>query len=252
LIITTIGTRGLLFTFPELSGTNVYVIRGHRHYFICDTFLGPEPMLQIRSHLEANFGRRPYVVFNSHADWDHIWGNAAFPDSLILAHQEAPRRMRAEWERDVHQYSRYMKGRVEMTLPNMVFDSTVAFPDDQVVFFHTPGHTLDSSSCMDTSEAILFAGDNVEEPIPYLYQPDIHLYQRSLSGYMVHNPTIVIPGHGAPGSLEIVERNSHYLGLLMRGILPEGASDEARSRHTSNLRTLVQAGWGFLGGDSTH
>ena len=40
------------------------------------------------------------VVFNTHADYDHIWGNQAFGGSTIVAHESALRRIRRRARRD--------------------------------------------------------------------------------------------------------------------------------------------------------
>ncbi len=86
-----VGKRGLLFTFYELKNanydcvTNVYVINGKDHFFICDTYLGPFYMKIIKDYLETNFGKKEYIIFNSHSHWDHIWGNC---DSNFTFHEE--------------------------------------------------------------------------------------------------------------------------------------------------------------------
>jgi flavorubredoxin len=79
--ITTIGSRGVVFTFDDLSTdeydspTNVYVINGKEHIFICDTFLGSDSMKGVTDYIEKNFDEKPIIIFNSHYDYDHHWGN---------------------------------------------------------------------------------------------------------------------------------------------------------------------------------
>jgi len=68
-----IGSRGLLFTWMEPYHTNVYVIVGPKRVFVIDTFLGPDPMADVAARLrEEGVDGKPFVAFNTHADYDHI------------------------------------------------------------------------------------------------------------------------------------------------------------------------------------
>lgn len=46
-----IGRRGVLFTFEKPFKTNVFIITGNNHVFLLDTFLGNEPMMEIKRYL---------------------------------------------------------------------------------------------------------------------------------------------------------------------------------------------------------
>ena len=71
----TFGSRGYLFTWNDPYRTNVYAINGDKHLFICDTFLGIEPMEEALKHLRGEGIGNPVVVFISHGDYDHYWGS---------------------------------------------------------------------------------------------------------------------------------------------------------------------------------
>jgi glyoxylase-like metal-dependent hydrolase (beta-lactamase superfamily II) len=107
------------------------------------------------------------------------------------------------------------KGCVHITLPGILFGSTLEFRSEQVVFFHSPGHTAESSSCYDALDNVLFAGDNVEEPTPYVQWHDIATYLKTLSVYEEMQPSLVIPGHGSPDGMALVRKNRDYLEDLM-------------------------------------
>ncbi|MBU7023331.1 MAG: MBL fold metallo-hydrolase, partial [Theionarchaea archaeon] len=113
-----IGSRGIVFTFYELNGypTNVYVINGSAHFFVCDTFLGPDSMAEMKAYLMTQYTEKPFVVFNSHYHWDHIWGNCAFPDSVILSHHFCRETIVEEGESELEQYEEYTQGKVEICL----------------------------------------------------------------------------------------------------------------------------------------
>jgi len=101
-----VGTRGFLFTFEDPYLTNLYVINGERFLFICDTFLGPDSIKEVLKYLKKRgFTSKPKIVFNSHHDYDHIWGNQCFKDSIILAHELCKKKIEEIGEDDLKEYN---------------------------------------------------------------------------------------------------------------------------------------------------
>ncbi|MDF1538914.1 MAG: MBL fold metallo-hydrolase, partial [Candidatus Thorarchaeota archaeon] len=158
-----IGERNLTVAFQDPFYTTTHLIFGDHRVYVCDTFIGPEPMEKISKIIEENGHKdKPIVVFNSHADWDHVWGNCYFKDALILGHRECRTRIEKEGEEGLEKNYDYQQGKVILTPPTTLFDTNFIFEDDEVEFFHSPGHTIDSASCYDHREKILFVGDNIE------------------------------------------------------------------------------------------
>src|ERR1041384_4627177 len=81
---------------------DAFVVVGTRCVVLVDTLINPRTaaaMFRIASeHLEAG---RQLLVVNSHADWDHCWGNQLFagPDALhpapIVASRRCAERLRS-------------------------------------------------------------------------------------------------------------------------------------------------------------
>ncbi|TDT51344.1 MBL fold metallo-hydrolase [Fonticella tunisiensis] len=219
-----IGKRGMIFTFDDLKDgfgciTNVYVIRGRRHIFICDTYLGPEPMKGIMSYVEANFDKRPIIVFNSHSDWDHIWGNCFFKTNTIIAHRLCRERIVENGHRELCEYRDFHRGKVELVPPNLTFDSQMDFVEDGVKFFYSPGHTEDSASCFDMEDKILYAGDNLERPTPFLQWNGLQTYIVTLKNYLKLNFEAIIPSHSEISGKDIIINNMEYIySRIHRGI----------------------------------
>ena len=79
-------------------------------------------------------------------------------------------------------------------------------------FFHTPGHTLDSSSCLDERDRVLFVGDNVESPIPYLNNVNFDQYIRTLKSYLELDWKYIIAGHDPLlETPDLIKQNIDYL-----------------------------------------
>jgi cyclase len=138
------------------------LINGDNHVFLCDTFLGMEPMEQVKEYIKDNkMGSKPVVVFNSHGDFDHYWGNGSFKSSMILSHELCRMRIEKESAEALVSFQGNKQGMVEILLPNTVFSERILFADDDVEFYYTPGHAVDSASCFDHRDRVLFVGDSI-------------------------------------------------------------------------------------------
>ena len=82
MLIQKIGERGVIFTYED--DITIYLIIGDHQYILCDTHLGPLSMNVIKEYITKRLPDKEIVVFNSHSDWDHIWGNCAFPVQKLL------------------------------------------------------------------------------------------------------------------------------------------------------------------------
>ena len=236
------GTRGILVSFHDPYFTNVYIIFGNEHVFVLDTFLGNDPMKIVRHLIEdEGCAGMPLVIFNSHADYDHYWGNGAFKEASIIGHEHCRQRIISEGEASLVKYADHMRGKVELLPPTRTFQENLRFEDEEVTFFHTPGHTLDSSSCFDDKDRILFVGDNVESPIPYLNHANFEQYIRSLESYLELDWKLIIAGHDSPlRESYLIRRNIDYLRKFKDWSIDLAAlsSSELHRHIHDNLRTI--------------
>ncbi len=214
-----VGSRGHLFTWMEPYHTNVYVIDGIRHVFVVDTFLGPDPMDDLKARLaREGVEGKPFVVFNTHADYDHFWGNQSFEGSMIVAQEAALHRIRTQGEEGLRENWGQMRGEVRLTPPNLLFRKKLTFVEDRVEFFYTPGHTGDSSSCYDSLDKILLPGDNLEAPYPYVNLLNLKEYTQSLEEYLKLEARVIIPGHDPPQSDgQLLRQNLNYIRSMTSG-----------------------------------
>ena len=211
-----ISRRGLLFSFKDPFLTNVYVILGDEHVYVLDTFLGLDSMEPIKQEIEKRgYRNKPVVIFNSHGDYDHYWGNGAFENALIIGHEKCRERILNEHEEALQTNEEQKKGEVILKAPTLVFTERLSFPNDGVTFFHTPGHTIDSASCLDENYRILFVGDNVEPPLPYVYNTDITQFYTTLMSYTEIDWDVMIASHAPPlTDRQLLTRNIDYLQNL--------------------------------------
>ncbi len=239
-----IGDRGAIFTFKDPYFTNSFVITTNEQIIICDTFCGPDSMKEIRKFIEQDKGLvRQLVIFNSHYHYDHIWGNCEFPDESIYAHSLCYNKILENGERDLKSHAKHTRGEVKLTLPNQLFTSNVLFDDGRIMLFHSPGHTIDSSSCIDYEDGVLFVGDNVETPFPYIYDSDIDQYIATLVEYVSMDWKYLVAGHD-PLMLDarLIESNIDYLEQLRDWEVNLVDLDRRnRSHHIMNLAFLTKS-----------
>jgi glyoxylase-like metal-dependent hydrolase (beta-lactamase superfamily II) len=238
-----VGSRGHLFTWMEPYHTNVYVIDGPRHVFVVDTFLGPNPMEDVKARLvREGVEGKPFVVFNTHADYDHFWGNQSFEGSLIVAQESTLRRIRIQGEEGLRENRGQMMGEVRLIPPNLLFRKKITFVEDRVEFFYTPGHTGDSSSCYDTVDRTLLPGDNLEVPYPYVNLLNLKEYTQSLEEYLKLEARVIIPGHDPPQSDgELLGQNFNYIRNMASGHIDLSAMSPRQLRaHYPNAVRLAE------------
>jgi len=239
-----LGERNLTVAFLDPFYTTTHLIFGENRVYVCDTFLGPESMEEITKIIRENGHQdKPIVVFNSHADWDHVWGNCYFRDAMILAHQDCKVRMEKEWEEEMKRNQDYQRGDVIQALPTNTFEDSFLFEDDDVEFFHSSGHTIDSSSCYDRKDKVLFVGDNVESEVPHVNNLEFNVYISTLEQYLSRDWNFVVSGHDPVQSDDsLIRSNLNYLRRLKEWKVDLAKLGEAGLHvHFHTLKKLVDA-----------
>ena len=233
-----IGNRGFLFTFDD--DISLYLIACTRFHLLCDTHLGPDSMTLIQEFIRDYPRLDTIVIFNSHSDWDHIWGNDAFPDSFIIGHESCYTRMKERGEFDLNQNSSLQRGNVRLKPPNLTFSSRLVFEDEGVEISHAPGHTIDSAICYDRKDGVLYLGDLVEDPIPYLDYGDLDLYLDTLRSILVHPAAELISAHSGVVSRDLVRKNMAYIADIRAGYMQKTSAFAGYGRvHQWNLNQRI-------------
>lgn len=210
-----IGTRGVIFTFPD--NISVYLIKGDQYLILCDTHLGPLSMDRIKDYLLSQSIHKELLIFNSHSDWDHIWGNCAFRDAKIIAHEKARIRMQEIGEFELNHLKRFHNGEITLTFPHITFSDQLKLENEGVEFIYAPGHTIDSSLCFDQRDSILYVGDLVEYPIPYLDDYNLQLYIKTLMYIKAFPATFKLSAHSGIINNKLIDRNISYIQGILDG-----------------------------------
>lgn len=235
------GSRGVIFTFDD--DITVYLIHTDTYWFLCDTHLGPQSMQTIKKYIAEQAKDKAVIVFNSHSDWDHIWGNCAFLGSFIIGHETCRQRMQEIGEFELELLRQQHCGNIKLVLPNVTFSDRLLFADEEVEFIYAPGHTVDSAICFDRKDSILFVGDLVEQPIPYLDYHDLATYIETLEFIKSFPAQIKLSAHSGIVDNDLIERNITYITMILQGKQVEPAIYQATPDvHNFNInnRLLLQ------------
>jgi glyoxylase-like metal-dependent hydrolase (beta-lactamase superfamily II) len=233
-----IGQRGRIITFDD--DISVYLIQAKHHWFLCDTHLGPQSMEELNTELDCPSGQPELILFNSHSDWDHIWGNCAFPGATVIGHDLCRTRMQDIGRYELETLSRYHRGTIALIYPNLTFSQTLQYAEEGVAFHYAPGHTVDSAVCFDQQDSVLFVGDLVEYPIPYLDFADLSTYLGTLAWLRQFPAAIKVSAHSGIVDEALIERNMAYIRAIQEGQTVEPTIIQPGSTvHTFNLNNRL-------------
>ena len=214
-----------------------FVVRAERHTVIIDTLLGPRSGKFLRDVANAT----NLLVINSHADWDHYWGNQVFGDVPILGSSDSiervvktsgPEELERKRSEDPESYRN-----VRPTPPSITFPGEARIDGLDLTFqlIPTPGHRHDHLSVWIPEIRTLFPGDCVEDPLPLLDEGSgtryLGVFRHTLRRLIDLEPEWVFPCHAEPhrGS-GLMQKNLGYLEKLHEEARASSNLDELKSR----------------------
>ena len=184
---------------------------------------------------------------DSHADWDHSWGNAYFTAqhaAPILAHAHCRTRLEsAEAKTELADYQhRYpVFQNVVLVPPTLTFSSTMTIHggDLTIALFSAPGHSTDHIAAWIPELRLLLAFDAVEKPIPIIdTSAGVQPMFTTLERFLALEPQRVLCSHGKTTSIAMVKENLAYLRTIesrSRSLLQRHRPSQAELEHASKL-----------------
>lgn len=222
------GWDSRVHVFRAGDEVDTFALVTQRYLILIDTMATPELSAEIMDLLASEREGRQVLVINTHADYDHCWGNATFATpggaypALIIAHERCLARMRsaearASLERRQKADSRFAN--VRLVEPTIAFDEHLHIDggDLTIECFPTPGHTEDHIALWVPELRLIFAGDAAEYPFPHVDDVEsLPILLRSLERIAAFDPTAVLPCHGGTISPELPARNLAYFAAVER------------------------------------
>ncbi len=206
----------------EFEGMEVdaYIVFTDSYMVIFDTMLCPEDVSVMMRIVQDEIGKRAILVVNSHADWDHAWGNAYFRGehtAPIIAHEYGRIRLQSDeaCSELVNFQQRYpIFGKVELVPPTITFNQHFTLYDGPMTIelFPAPGHHRDHIAAWLPELRLLLAFDAVENPLPCIENAEaVPSMFATLERFIALQPERVLCSHGKTTSPALVQENLAYL-----------------------------------------
>jgi glyoxylase-like metal-dependent hydrolase (beta-lactamase superfamily II) len=222
--------------FFSRDEVETFVLTTQRYLIVVDSGTTPAVSAAIMDQVKDDLDGRRLLVVNTHADYDHAWGNATFGDegphpAPILGTRLARERLMGQESRDRLERMRQQDetlGEVRLVAPTLTFDGDFQIDggDLTVQLLATPGHTPDHVSIWIPELRLVLAGDAAEFPFPWIDTPaDMPILRDSLRRLVALEPFMVLPCHGETTTPNLLTNNLTYFDELERRILeaPEHA-----------------------------
>jgi len=166
----------------EEEGVRFFLLQGREKALLLDTGMSCPNARQLAESVTD----KPLLLMNTHADPDHISGNAAFDSCLMHAEEEGNYRS--------------FGGSNEL-VPLQDGDS-LDLGGRPLKIISIPGHTPGSIALLDVSSRVLYSGDSVQNGLIFMFGParNPQAYRESLAKLeaMRGDFDLVYPCHGAP------------------------------------------------------
>lgn len=218
------------------------VITGPQWAVVIDTLALPEETIAMRSFIEEVLGMPVRYVINTHYHADHAWGNYIFPGATIIAHSLCRDLLasRGVNSLEIARHQNPIFKQTKIVLPHLTFESgelTLKVGKKNLIFFATPGHSIDGISILVEEDRVLFAGD-VFLPIPSLVDGNMEEMITSIKRIGKMGLENIVQGHGdiiLRGEIdEAVKDNLAYLSAIRKVV-------KSASRKREPLEALADA-----------
>lgn len=226
---------------------DAYVIITERYVVVLDTMLCPADVAAMMGFVASDLAGRAVLCVDSHADWDHAWGNAYFTgehSAPILAHDYCLTRLRSrEAADDLAEFQqKYALFRdVRLAPPTITFSESMVIHggDLTIELKSAAGHHPDQIVAWIPELRLLLAFDAVEKPLPLMDDqrcvPDM---STTLEKLVALQPERVLCSHGKSTSPQLVAANLHYVREIERRsrlLLQKRQPTESELEHGSAL-----------------
>lgn len=208
--------------FEEME-VDAYIIVTEHYIVLLDTLLCPEDMAIVMQSIEDEVLGQQILVVNSHADWDHSWGNAYFTGAAPIIAQDycRVRMLSDEAHSELVDYqSRFpVFHNVSLIPPTITFSDrfTIHGGDLTIELMPAPGHHPDHIAAWIPELRLLLAFDAAEKPLPFMEDAlSVPPMFATLERFLALKPQRVLCSHGKTTSPALVSDNLAYLREVER------------------------------------
>ncbi|MGA4838277.1 MBL fold metallo-hydrolase [Streptomyces sp. G45] len=190
-------------------------------------------------------GVPPRVVVNTHSHGDHTFGNAFFPEAVVVGTEGTRREMAAVGLHLTGLWPQVAWGAIEVVLPTVTFRDRMSLHIGSVraeLLHPGPGHTAHDTVVWLPERRVLFTGDLVMSGVtPFCPMGSVAGSRRAIADLRALGAEVVVPGHGPVAGPEVLDAADAYLRLVQR------IAREGRAAGVSPLEAARSADLGPYG-----
>jgi cyclase len=210
-----------VFAYVQSDGSwwinNTGFIRGERTVVSIDTCSTERRTRDYLSTVEEITGQIPRALVNTHHHGDHTNGNCFLPFATVIGHERCREEMlRAGIASHDGVFEPVVWGELTLEPPFVTFDRRMnIYVDDlkvELIHLTTAAHTNNDVVAWIPERRVLFSGDLVfNGGTPFVVMGSVAGSLEALDMIAELEPDVIVPGHGAPGGIEMIDRCGTYL-----------------------------------------
>ena len=239
---------------------NIGIILGRDAALVVDTGMGPANGEKVLAAAKKIAGSRRLILTLTHFHPEHGFGAQAFTDTAHIVYNRAQRdELQAKGESYLRMFRTFGPGvaaaleGTEIIMPDAVYEGAAEDIDlgGRTVQLRNWGlaHTRGDQVAWLPAEGVLFTGDLAEERIfpifPWFPPDDTDLdaarWAETLAELAGWKPSIVVPGHGDVGGVEILTAVRDYMLDLEKRVSERRKAGEDADKIVAELGPKVRA-----------
>lgn len=213
-----------VFAYVQPDGSwwinNTGFIRGERTVLSIDTCSTERRTRDYLSKVEEIAGQVPRALVNTHHHGDHTNGNCLLPFATVIGHERCREEMlRSGILRPDGLFEPVDWGELTPAPPFVTFDRRLdVYVDDlkvELIHLTSAAHTTNDVVAWIPHLRVLFSGDLVfNGGTPFVVMGSVAGSLEALDMIAELEPAVIVPGHGAPGGIELIDVCGGYLRWL--------------------------------------
>lgn len=210
-----------VFAYIQPDGSwwinNTGFVTGTRNVVSIDTCSTERRTRAYLEQVKATTGRLPQTLINTHHHGDHTNGNGLLPFATVIAQEKCREEM---LKVGLAHYDGVFEpvewGDLEFAPPFVTFEVRLdVYVDDvkiELIHLTDAAHTTNDVVAFLPEQRVLFTGDLVfNGGTPFVVMGSVAGSLRALDKIAALDPLVIVPGHGTPGGIELIQTPMTYL-----------------------------------------